>query len=276
MLLAPAALAERAVVLYSAKHRSAADLLPLAAAALEPAGSATLDAGTSRLILVGERAAVDQALALLEASDQRLRTVVLHHVSRRSSELSRSGVDIRWSVHSGNVRVGNLGVRDPGTRVVVEPSAGSRKGSSETTGTLRVLEGGRAVIATGTTVPVRSRGAWHDTTVLVSARTGVEARPTILGDGRVQIEVTPFEGDVSDRGVARVTSSSTSVVVMPGETIAIAGLGRGGATRQRGTGGAGRESESDDLVLLIRVEIEGAADASAADVEVAPGGPILR
>src|SRR5512145_1213481 len=84
-LAASAALAadERLVRIYRPLTRSAAELLAPAQAALGEAGSATVDAGTNALVLIGDAEDVEAALAVLGQLDRPLATVVLHYESAR-------------------------------------------------------------------------------------------------------------------------------------------------------------------------------------------------
>ena len=75
---AVAAAQERAVEVHKPSHRPASELVGIAEVALGDEGSAAADPGTNSLILIGSRAAVDRALALVRAQDQPRRSVTLH------------------------------------------------------------------------------------------------------------------------------------------------------------------------------------------------------
>jgi len=268
---------------YEARHRPAEELLPLAETALGERGRAAADPSGSRVVMAGEAAALAEAVALLEEVDRPLRSVVLRYRSERTEELEARGVEVDWAADSGEMRVGR--VRGPAPRH--GESRGGRHGSEddaelrvraeavrsreegELRGTLRVAEGESARIATGTAVPVRlgTRGSPHDrrfperhrheTTVLVSAESGFEATPRILGDGRVELALRPFEGRPGPRGSVRHAGAATTVVVEPGETVVVGSLARRTRASRRDllSGAASAESRSE-RVLLISVGVE--------------------
>ena len=253
-LVVPAA-AERSVVVYKAKHRNAEELMPLAETALADQGSATLDARTNSLVLVGEVGAVDAALELLGLQDRPLRTIVVRHRMERIDELLASGVRIRWSAGSDRVRVGNIIYPDGAARVGVMASASDTQRRSNFEAVVRILEGETGRIHTGETVPLRTRGRWTETTTLVTAESGFEATPRVLGDGRIQVQLVPTQAHVDARGRISYAEAVTTVIASPGETVAIGGLSE--AENTRTTGDALRSSTGgNSRVLLLTVEID--------------------
>ena len=252
----------RTTLVYEARHRSAAELAPLADASLAGRGSAlATDIGNS-ILLTGDADAVRAALRLLQSLDRSARTVVLHYESRSSQELDAAGLDVAWSAQLGSVRIGNVRTAPGGTQLRLRPFSGSRSGSEELSGTLRILEGGRGRIATGALVPVRVRersaGRLRSSRVRMAAESGFEARPRILGDGRVQVEIAPFaaEAEAERDGRIATQSAATTVVVGPGETVAIGGIASEVERRSSAAPALAQESGRGEMLLLLRVELD--------------------
>jgi Bacterial type II and III secretion system protein len=257
LLGAPASGAPQAEV-YRAQHRAAEELLPYAEAALGSGGKAVVDPGSNALVLFSERPdLLRSALALLAAQDRALRTVVLEYQMQRGSELASQGIRVDWGVARGPVRIGNLLVPAGGSRVAVAPHAASGRGSAGFTSTVRILEGQSARIATGETAALRTRGRHGTTTTLVPADSGLEAHARILGDGRVLLELRPFEARFSSDGRIETAEAVTTLTVEPGRTVAIAGISSGqGAASLDALAGAESGSASDERLLLITARIE--------------------
>jgi len=267
-LFASAARAERTVEVYRPQSRLAAELVPPAQAALGDAGSATFDPGTNALVLVGEREAVDAALALLAELDRPARTVVLHYESERLSELEARGVRVAWSVSAGSFRIGNVKGKPGVDAIAVRPFGVREERSGRLAGVLRVQDGRSARIETGTALPiVVDVSPWESRVGTVSASSGFEATPRIQADGRVHVALRPFEGALGPDGAIRGGGAATELTVVPGETVAIGGLGGSEQRRTRGLAGAADEERHDDWVLLLRVEVEGAPLPAAPSAE---------
>jgi hypothetical protein len=243
---------------YRVQHRSAEELLPYAEAALGGEGRVVVDAGTNSLVLLSEREdLIRSALALLAAQDRALRTVVLDYASRRASELEAEGIRIDWGVATGALRIGNLIVPSGATRVRVAPGAEAARSSASRGGTLRILEGHAARIAMGETAAIRAGAGWNQTTLLVPADSGLEARARVLGDGRVQLELRPFEARLRGDGRVETSEAATTLVVESGRTVVVGGLEQSnGAASLDAFAGAGRERTRDESVLTITAHVE--------------------
>jgi type II secretory pathway component HofQ len=124
---------------------------------------------------------------------------------------------------------------------------------------MRVTEGARTRIETGTTVPyaTTSTPGRRPGTELVTAATGFEASARILDDGRVQVDLAAFAGRLRRGGAIETTNAHTPVIVTPGETVAVAGLDRSGQASHESTlQGARSAARRDDTVLLLRADLE--------------------
>jgi type II secretory pathway component HofQ len=256
--------AERTVHVYRPQSRSATELVAPAQAALGDEGSATLDAGTNALVLIGEPRAVAAALGLLAELDRPAQTVVLHYESQRLEDLAARGVRIAWSVSAGSVRVGNVHAPPGVDLLAIRPFAERGKASSRLAGMLRVQDGLSGRIETGTSVPfVQHVSPWESQVGWASAASGFEATPRVQGDGRVRVALLPFEGELARGGAIHSRGAATEVTVEPGETIALGGLEQSQERSTRGLGGAASEQRYEEWVLLLRVELEGKPPSTA-------------
>jgi type II secretory pathway component HofQ len=253
-----AADAERRIHVYRPLSRTAAELVAPAQAALGDAGSAAVDAGTNALLLIGEPDAVAAALDVLARLDRPLATVILHYESERLEDLAARGVSVAWSVSAGSFRVGNV-VAPPGADLVaLRPLEVRREQRGKLAGMLRLQDGQVGRIETGSELPIVQHVSPFEAQVgMVSATSGFEARPQLLGDGRVRVEIRPFEGRPEAGGAIRTGGAATEITVEPGATVAIGGITQSGAGSSRGLAGAERRERSEDWVLLLRAEVEG-------------------
>jgi hypothetical protein len=254
---APASGAPQAEV-YRVQHRTAEELLPYAEAALGSEGRAVVDPGSNSLVLLCERPELlRSALALLAAQDRALRTVVLEYQSQRVSELEAEGIRVDWGVAAGAMRIGNLIVPAGQSRVRVAPSAEHGRASGSLAGTVRILEGRSGRISTGETAAVTTRTRHEVVTTLVPADSGLEAHARILGDGRVHLELRPFEAQFRRDGTIETSEAATTLIVEPGKTVVIGGLAQTrGAASLDAFAGAERERSRDERVLTITARIE--------------------
>jgi len=261
LILAASTNAESAMLVYKAKHRSAEELLPLVRTVLGEEGSAEVDARTNSLVLLGSPHAIGRVRALLSQQDRRPRSVILHYEAQSLSDLSARGYRVSWAVTGDSFRMGNVlpptaGIPRSST---VDARAGSVQGNRREsfTGTLRVLDGTSGRIATGSTFPVSTQYGPSVSTTMVSAVSGFEAHAVILGDGRVQLELDPFQDRVESGGVIAHTGASTTLVVTPGQTVVVGGLGQSVSGGESSAVARRIEGASaSDRVLVIRVEVE--------------------
>lgn len=220
---------DRAVEVYLPKHRTALDLLPVANAALEGEGKATLDAGSNALVLVGTTAAVAQAREILNGRDVRRAMIAIRYEVRDSQDFQSMGIAIDWNSEAafGVGRVRYTGRSSDG-RVY-----GTRR-ESRSSGEIRVMDGAEGYVGEGRAVPLTRRDRYGAGTVaMVHADSGFTARPQILGDGRIQLDLSRVTATVDERGAIDYAESMTTVIVTPGETVAIAGWS---GERQRASG----------------------------------------
>jgi len=183
--VAASATAEQGFHVYRPLGRSAAELQGPAQASLGAEGTATVDAGSNALVLVGEPRAIQATLALLAELDGPRPTVVLHYESRRLTDLEASGIRIDWRVDAGNVRIGNVHAPPGVDLLVIRPFDLRAKRSASLAGILRIQDGQSGQVETGSAVPVVQHvSPWESRATTVSASSGFEARPRVQADGR--------------------------------------------------------------------------------------------
>jgi type II secretory pathway component HofQ len=256
LLCAPLVHAERATHVYKAKHRVAQELLPVAQAGLGDAGSAVVDKGTNSLVLIGDPVAIEAALALLAAQDRRQRSIVLRYESRALSELEASGVRVEWSVRSGSVRVGNARLPGGASGLALRLRERSARETGSFSGQLRLLDGGSGRISAGTQVPVQVRRRGRDTTELIRAESGFEARARVLGDGRVRVQLSPFEAELGAGRSLDYTAAETEVELASGETVVIGELARETSAESDSPASRDDAEAREERVLLLTATLE--------------------
>ncbi len=181
----------QAMEVYRAQHRLAHELVPIAETALGSEGQVTLDARTATLVLSGRPAAVRRALALLEEMDRPLSQLVITQEIRELRELDRLSAQVSWQVSYGSFRIGTIPLPVDGLYVALGAQRESQNVTSRNV--LRLLEGGTGLILTGKSIPFVYELYWGNVD-LVPVETGFEVMATMLGDGRVHLELRPFSG----------------------------------------------------------------------------------
>jgi type II secretory pathway component HofQ len=256
----------RVVRIYEVRNRVAQELAPLVETALGAEGSVVADARTNTLVITGEPAAVESALALLASLDARLRTVLLRYVSEDAGSLQSRGARVRWQISAGGLRVGNLvGPATDGAPASLAVDESRRQDRGTRTAELRVLEGESGRIASGVTAPLREqqvlrtpRGpVYRETTRLVSADSGIEVRPRILGDGRIDLSLRPFDERLGRDGSVERAGAETRLVLSPGQTIVLGRIADAERSRERELAtGSRSESGTRERLLLVTVWVE--------------------
>jgi type II secretory pathway component GspD/PulD (secretin) len=246
------------VEVYRAQHRSADDLLSIAEVAMSEGGSVAVDSNSKSLVLVGSKRELAQALELLALQDQRLRSVLIVHETWAQSELEASGIGIRWSVGGDRWRIGNVVAAPGGSGVAVAVADGERRHEATHTATLRVLEGSWGRIASGSEllVPIGSRR--NPGTAVVTADSGLEVRPRILGNGRIRLDLRPFQARFAQGSVVNRSGSETTLVVAPGETAVVGGIDVAGeGAHESFLSSAAAGSGQSRQLLLVTATIDG-------------------
>lgn len=214
---------ERSVEVYRVQYRDAEELVDLARTVLAPAGVAVVDAGTNSLVLIGPPRDVEAALGVLREQDQRLRPVVLRFAVRRASDLERLNIAVDWRVGTDFWRVGTAHLPGGGRGFLLTGGWTEDANAPAFTGVLRVLEGTEATIVSRSEA-VAPWGRRQRASTFDPEESGLTAVPRVLGDGRIQIELTSYGSGPADGRAPPSARTSTELVVESGSTVVVGGV----------------------------------------------------
>jgi type II secretory pathway component GspD/PulD (secretin) len=263
LLLAVAASAQ-SVRVYKAKYRTAEELAPLLAGAVGGETHVVADRRTNAIVLSGSQSEIASALALLDTLDVRAHTVVLRYEARSASELAAEGVRVSWRAGSA-LRIGDVGWPSSPAALAIGVESQASHRTKNLVGQLRILEGQSGRIASGATLPITTRRVQHgrrgstlveEETSYVTAESGFEASPRVLGDGKVELALRPFDASLRRDGAVERTGADTVLVLEPGATVALGGMVREESVRQGTFSGGGASGGSQESLLLVTVEVE--------------------
>jgi len=241
---------------YEPQTRTADELAPLVARLLGPDGAAIPDPHGGKLVLEGDPAAIQAALAALRELDAPLHQYRVESRIEEKAALDAAAVAAGGWIDRGGLRV-----------VRLSAGAGSAEAQRRFSANVVVLEGTTAQVFTGASQVLHtSLGS-----ALVPVQSGFRVRPRTLGDGEIELEITPVlaeaQGSVERGGSIRETGAATRVRMRPGETLAIAGIGDASSGSGSAAGGfSGAETHSDvtESALVVRVTPAGEAAAAPA------------
>jgi type II secretory pathway component GspD/PulD (secretin) len=263
LVLLFAAAASADVRVYPVKHRTAEELAPLVSSAVGADTRVVADRRTNALVLSGSARDVASALALLGTLDVRARTVLLRYEARSANELASAGVGVSWRA-GGALRIGDVRWPSGAAALAVDAETQASRSSGTTAGQLRIVEGGSGRIAAGTSLPITMRRVQRgsitevveEETRYVTAESGFEATPRVLGDGRVELALRPFDESLHSNGAIDHTGADTVLVLAPGSTVALGGIVRDESAQRGALSGAGASRASQESLLLVTVEVE--------------------
>ncbi len=244
------------VTLYKANHRLASELLPYAEASMGSEGKVQLDPSRNSILLVGDDALIERTVDLLKAQDTAARTIQLLYEHVTQTELREHNLNIQWKGNYGHIILGDgkplnkdgLHVRQDGLHVRLRNL--QRSSEDRFQGKLMIMEGQSGRIATGRSVPIQSRSKKYGThTEFITAESGFEAQPTVLGNGKIRLEIRPFREQFESNGQVAFTEASTLIVLSPGDSVVLGGVAQ--QTDETGTYGLSARERSDDQLLMI-------------------------
>jgi type II secretory pathway component GspD/PulD (secretin) len=226
--VAPELFAQQALEIIPLRHRTVDQVLPALQPLLEP--GATLSGSRGQLFLRASPSNVDdikRALAVIDRPAKRLQISV-----RLDDALQREQRDVRAS---GSI--GSGGVRFSGSAQDSRSSAGERVDQR-----LQVMEGGRAMIATGSSNEYRDIAS------------GFEVVPRLAGGGVLLDIVQQRETPGSYPGSVQGQRISTQVQARLGEWVEIGGTSQAGVSDQRAIGAAGSRQTTGSRRVWLKVE----------------------
>ena len=226
------ALAQGTLEVIQLRHATAEQVLPALRPLLEPGG--VLTGQRNQLIVRTSPRNLEElrrALAAIDAPARRLE-ILVRFDSAGASERSEVGVDADVSRQS--------------SRVVVRAGEARSSAGERIDQRVRVLEGGRATIAQGTSFPLRHR----DGVDIRETATGFEVVPRLAGS-MVILEVAPQRQSLGSRpGSVDSTRAATTVRARLGEWVELAGVDTG----QEGFGPGARRRDTASRRIWVRVD----------------------
>jgi len=214
------------------KHRNAQDIVSAIAPLVGPQGSVS---GVDNHLLVrtspDRLQAVQQAVALMDVERRMLRITLSRD---RQSDATRRVIEAGGTVQSGDVTLRLPSGRRGATGAEVYVDRGTRRQSESGQEFISVMEGGRAVIAVGESVPytdtwvvlTRRYASVQQTVQFQDVTTGFSVTPRILGD-QVELEIVPRIAELRRGGIIEFEQLATTVSVRPGEWLDLGAVMRG-------------------------------------------------
>ncbi len=279
-LLATAALAQPATLeVIPLRYRTAEQLIPVLRPLLDKSG--TLSGMQNQLIVrttPANLADIKKVLATLDAAPRQLMITVRQDAL---IDRERTQADI-----SGRVSTGSATVAIPGDGNVRGGSVEAQRGNDvvrsridstrsldadRNTQSVRVLEGSRAFINAGQSIPVPQRQVvrtmvngqlverFGNTVEYRDVTTGFYVVPRLAGD-RVTLEINPQRDTLANpeqnlpRGSVNIQQAATTVSGRLGEWIEVGGIVQGVANQQTAILGSTRELSRDNRQILLKVD----------------------
>ncbi len=271
-LLPLLAAAQQEMEIIPLRHRPPDQVLPVLRPLLEP--GAVLSGMNNQLILRASPRNRDEIKRALAALDTPLRSLRIHVTQNRDAVVRSSGADVYGTVGSGGVRIvqppsgavaggGRVEIRHNGNVVGGQVVDSRSARTAGTTQTVQVVEGGRAFINVGQSLPlplrqvvVGSGGAVvTDSVVYRDIGQGFYAEPRLAGE-TVTLEISPQFDTPGHAGYGSVNTQrlSTTVSGRLGEWIELGGSGQQAAGRERGNLSVGTAEVRDDRSVWLKVE----------------------
>jgi hypothetical protein len=249
-LAAPAALCAQAIEVIELRHRTAEDVLPLLRPFIEPGGA--LSGQGSQLFLRAAPATaqqVKQMLALLDRPPRLLEITVRQDLAREETQRTVNA--------DGSVVVSSR--RSSGS-LSVEAGSGRTEATRRVGQSVRVIEGGRAMIGIGVAIPfsfnqwvVSPQGLTEVVaTTTYEAITGFAVRPLLAGEV-VTLELSPTDAALTSQGIERA-QLMTRVQGRLGDWIALGGADLAEQARRGGVISSDARSASSQRGVWVRVE----------------------
>lgn len=271
-VIAGARAADGELRVIALKHRLAAEVVSSVQPLLGPGESVN---GLDNKLIVRAApqtlARIERLLADLDVARRNLR-ISVRHSSRQEQGRQTSGASgayrsgntriVVGSEHSGGgVIVGGRGA-DGNLRLHTERRITTTNDSGSYT--LTVLDGGRAFVRIGESIPSVDRYLVFAGARLAGIATGVryydvttgfEVEPHVIGE-RVRLAIHPRLAFRGDRGtqIVNLQELRTEVMVAPGEWVDIGGVLESANQVNRQILAEGRETRSGDTRFLVRVD----------------------
>jgi len=242
MLLATAVMAENALEIITLRHRTAEQVLPGLRPLLEP--GATLTGQGSQLLVRTSPANLADLRLALEVLDQPQRRLLISVRFDDTRDAASRSLGASGRIGAGDSQV-ELRAQD--TRSHAEERVDQR---------VQALDGGRAMIYTGASRPVRQRQfiqtpagvVSQEVTVVQELTSGFEVIPRVVGE-RVQVEIAQQRETAASYQRAGTTASGRL-----GEWFELGSVAMGAARDERGLASASTSGGGETRRVWIRVD----------------------
>jgi type II secretory pathway component GspD/PulD (secretin) len=251
-LMAPAAFAQSALEIIPLRHRSAEQVIPVLRPLLEPGGA--LSGQSNQLFVRAGPENLAQIRAALEAIDRPLRRLLISVRFDSALQSARGGVET-------DARISNRG---SSATVRIEDSRASR--TEQVDQRIQVLEGGRALISSGASRPLRQRQVVRtpggaivtDNTVIQDASTGFEVVPRLSGSN-VFLEIAPQRESFApgNRGAIQSERAASTVSGRLGEWLELGGGDTASARSESAILSARQRTAAGERRIWVKVEEAG-------------------
>ena len=245
----PAVMAQGTLEVIALRHRTVEQVLPVLRPLLEPGGA--MSGQSNQLIVRTSPGNLAQIRAALDAIDQPARRLMIsvRFDSTQQSARTRVETDARTSNRgsSAEMRIDN-------SRSARDEQADQR---------IQVLEGGRAVISSGESRPLRQRqvvrgpggAVLTDDTVIQDASTGFEVVPRLSGN-QVFLEIAPQRENFTsgNSGAIRSERMVSTVSGRIGDWIELGGASSSGMRSGSGNLSSRESTAVGDRRIWVKVE----------------------
>ncbi len=246
--LALPAAAQNRLEIVTLRHRPAEQIVPRLQPLVEP-GGAISSMGDKILLRVSPAnlAELQVAIAALDTPMRRLLVSVRQGAAQQGE--------------GGGVGFGGDFSGRSGGGVVIRGGAGSTARSDDVNQQVQVVEGGRALIRVGQSLPLMMRewratpGGWVpvDAVRHTDVGTGFYAAPQIVGE-RVTIEISPSMERIGEGGAVESSRLATTLSGPLGAWIPLGASESASRRSGYGTAGAGRDDRRSAGQVWLRVD----------------------
>lgn len=263
--------AQQALEIIPLRHRTVEQVLPALRPLLEP--GAALSGMNNQLFLrasPGNREEIRQALAAIDTPPRRL----LVQVSQdRASDARQRGVEASGRIalgddarfvqppggSPGNTRIE---IRRGGSTLALGADERRETRSTQTAQSVQVVEGGRAFLRVGVSLPLplrqvvvgRNGVVVTESVVHYDIGQGFHAEPRVAGE-RVTVDISPAFDQPGPAGSVQTQRLTTTVSGRLGEWIELGGSAQAERTGARAAFAAGEAERQDRRGVWLRVDL---------------------
>ncbi|OGP52733.1 MAG: hypothetical protein A2Y65_07440 [Deltaproteobacteria bacterium RBG_13_52_11] len=248
------------VAVIKVNYRSAADILPLVEALLSPGGKASVDTRTNSLIVVDTGESLAKIQTFVAGMDRPAEQVRVRFRFQETGLSTDRGISTSARISGEHGSVATGGAEEEGVHVRARDSVVNRRGTTESF--ISVMSGSSAYLWVGRDIPFTERWVYlthtyaHvvETVNFQRVETGFEVRPIVIGN-TVQIQIVPRISSFDrEEQVVRLTEASTTVTVLKGQWVTIAGTSAQSNEAIRDILSYGSSTTNSSLSMSLMVE----------------------